>query len=202
MKKFAWIFAAALLALSLAGCDTTDTVSEPEVSETTGYTVDYDAMSEEDARVRRVSDQVVREEYGFADLSVFEIKVTKYEWDGSYSVNYTLKIQNYTSGEYYVVKLTEDCKVERSYGSAHQGDYSRYLEAATEEAVKAAEERLKESTRDYDDSGYYYLSIDDDDNLCLSAEIIVHLDPSEYEGRDDMLDHRHVFFTEIICPAP
>ncbi len=174
-KLAALLIMAMLLALPLAGCDM-DIVSTPgtTLSGHESPSIDYDAMSEEDAKVRRVADQAVMKEYGLTDLSIFKISVSDYE--SEYRVRYWLKIQNFSSDERYSVDLSKDCAVV-NIKCENRGVYSRYLECATEELVKAAEEKIeakiKESTKGDDYDPRYHLCIDDEGNLLLTCEAIV-----------------------------
>lgn len=176
-----------LLTLPLAGCE--DFTEAPVV--TSGY---YDSMSEEDAMVRRAADQAVMEQYGLTDLSFFEIAIFKDDglYESKYLVNYTLKIRDYESSERYSVYLAEDFTAIH-FDSSNPGLYSRYLEYVTEEAVEAADAKLKERTKGYSDP-FYSLGVDVYGNLCLSCEVCIRPVPTEA--------YHHLFITEIICPKP
>lgn len=78
-------------------------------------------------------------------------------------------------------------------------DYPEYREAATQEAIWAAKQKIDEQIKEYDNHSIYYLSVDEEGYLCLNTEIIV---PIPKEERNEMRgcgDHEHVFITERIC---
>ena len=62
--------------------------------------------------------------------------------------------------------------------------------------VEAAEKKIMEDTAKYSDSPHFYLSVNDDGELYLAAEVIYYLDePDENVG---CYDHEHLFFSERI----
>lgn len=107
---------------------------------------------------------------------------------GEYSVDYTLMIGNYRTWESYHVSFNGDKTVKNSY-SSHEGVYSAYLPYATDEKIREAEEKLKTQLEKYDTHSGFYLQIDDEGYLCLTAEVIVR----------SANDHDHQFFSERIC---
>lgn len=203
MRKISALFCMlVLLTLSLVGC------AESVAGESVG-SVNYNAMSEEDARIRRIADAAVAEEFGITDFSDYGINIDyQYKDYGIYHVEYTLRIHDYCTKESVTVKISSDFEVENVHGN-YFGQYSRYLKNATEEAVRQAEEKLDEQVKFYEENSGYYLSIDNEGYLCLNCEAITHRAPPApaVDGNPDgeetaYIDHEHLFFSERICPKP
>ena len=146
-------------------------------------------LTEEELAVIEVANAAILKEYPISSLDNYRIDIIR-NTSGEYSVIYRLLIGEYPTFEKYSVRLNTDKSVKDVYGD--YGEYAVYLPYATPERIKAAEDKLKNQTEEYDRSSFY-LSIDDEGYLCLQAEIIVKIPPS---------DHEHKFFSERICPLP
>ena len=148
--------------------------------------------TEEELEMIELADAFMATEYPAVLLEDCRVE-TRQNTKGEYTVEYTLTIGSYRTGESYTVRFDADKKVENSY-SSHEGIYSVYLPYATEDKISAAEEKLKTQLEKYDRHSGFYLQIDDDGFLCLTAEVIVDL---PYGNPD----HEHKFFNERICGA-
>ena len=197
MKKFILPLIILLLTFSLVGCAWGDRVSDSETEthlETAPETMPWEAsdIPHYERPFREIADKALMEKFALTNLSPYEIDVTFS--DSGHRIRYRLYIQEYRTDESYTVYLTPDDKVDRIEGS--YGQYARYLQNATAEAVAAAKARLLTQFSSLVDhnSPYYYLTIDSEGYLCLSAEIIVDLESSP-------LGHEHRFFSEPICNA-
>lgn len=214
MKRFTILITLlTLLALPLAGC--ADPAETPGAADGAGTgtgsevrSIDYDAMDEEEAKVRRVADAAVKKEYGITDFTDYGISTDFNEYFGNYFVIYSLKIQGYASSEEVAVQVSPDYEVKNVNGF-DIGRYSPYLEVATEEAVRQAEGKLDEQVKGYSENSGYYLGIDNEGNLLLCCEVITHQPPPAPAVDGDpndavtvYIDHDHLFFSEIICPKP
>ena len=145
-------------------------------------------LTEEELAVIEVANAAILKEYPISSLDNYRIDIIR-NTSGEYSVIYRLLIGEYPTFEKYSVSFNTDKSVKDVYGD--YGEYAVYLPYATPERIKAAEDKLKNQTEEYDRSSFY-LSIDDEGYLCLQAEIIVKIPPS---------DHEHKFFSERICKA-
>ena len=171
---------------------------ETPAQETEAETADpYEGLSSAKRQIREIADKALRAKYDIPSLEHFSVEVT--DFSDSYSVRYVLMIHGYETGEHYSVDLTKTLTVESVYGF-HSGQYACYLETATAEAIKAAEEKLGRGG-----SGPY-LSIDNEGYLCLSLEEIVPITPETDENGNEIMegcgDHKHEFYHERICPKP
>lgn len=220
-KAMIWVLALLLAAaLPLAGCELLDQpvpeetetdssiLIDPEktdsetaaetAAETEADTADpYEGLSSAERQIREIADKALRAKYDIPSLEHFSVKVTNFS--DRYSVRYVLMIHGYETDEHYSVDLTKTLTVESVYGF-HTGQYACYLETATAEAIKAAEEKLGRGG-----SGPY-LSIDNEGYLCLSLEEIVPITPETDENGNEIMegcgDHKHEFYHERICPKP
>lgn len=146
------------------------------------------------AEVRKKTDPLVKKEYSLDDLSVYEFDVFYSESQDQYSVTYRLYIQGYRTYEEYIVVIDAKGKPV-SFRASHQGEYSCYLESATEERMAAAEADIERQASKYGKSGKGSLHIDEGE-LCLCLEIIVNVPYSEDVPCGD---HRHVFLHARVC---
>ncbi len=150
--------------------------------------------TEEELAVIELADAEILKKFPIGSLANYQVRIDK-NAKGGYSVRYTLMIGNYRTNESYTVRVNEDRTVESIYGE--YGEYAAYLPYATEDKIRAAEEKLTEQIEKYDESSGFYLTIDSEGYLCLHTEIIV-----KYEnvfGGGCGIDHDHKFFTERIC---
>ncbi|MBQ8382411.1 MAG: hypothetical protein IJX47_04305 [Clostridia bacterium] len=157
------------------------------------------------AKIRAVTDPLVRETYGVTDWSTYRIQIDYAENLDQYSVDYDLEICGYHTYESISIYLTPALTVVR-HNSPNAGKYSCYLKNATEEAVSAAEDRLRAKIGDQEGGSGFYLQIDQEGYLCLAVEFIVSIDPPEPDENGYAVggcgyDHKHVFYTERICGA-
>ena len=146
------------------------------------------------AEVRKKTDPLVKKEYSLDDLSVYEFDVFYSESQDQYSVTYRLYIQGYRTYEEYVVVIDAKGKPV-SFRASHQGEYSCYLESATEERMAAAEADIERQASKYGKSGKGSLHIDEGE-LCLCLEIIVNVPYSEDVPCGD---HEHIFLHARVC---
>lgn len=147
--------------------------------------------------LRAIADAAILEKYPETDFANFNVRVILNN-EGGGSVHYDLLIGGYRSDFSYWVKLSSDKKVLRLdvFGQEYM-DFSRKIDINN---IKKAELELDKQTQQYNQKSGYYLSIDQDGNLCLSCEIIVEYDVSdEMYGKGCCFDHDHLFFSEIVC---
>ena len=187
MRKSTVILLAVLLfVLSFSGCS--------------GDWWQYRNLSEEDEKIRKISDQAIKEKFNIKDLSSYNIEINK-EADGSIYVSYELFIQDYKTNESYQVEISEDGTVDKVHGK--YGKYAVYLPKATKKAVMTAEKKLIEQAKEYGDGGTpFFLGIDSEGYLYLCVEYIVEIDPSTRDENGNPIgceDHTHVILKERIC---
>lgn len=151
-------------------------------------------------KIRAVTDPFVKTNYGVTDLSLYDLEMsTGY-------VRYNLKIGGYRTNETIYVDLDEQLNI-TNHRCPDQGKYSCFLKNATEEAIRSAEERMREKCQKRGESGSgFYLQIDQEGYLCLAIEFIVDIDPPRLDEDGNEIggcgyDHDHVFFMERICGA-
>lgn len=206
MKKTVILALALLLAaaLPLAGCELLDQPFpeateidssipiDPDKTETADP---YEGLSEDERRIREIADAALLEVYDLPGWEHFEIEIS-HGVNGvtDIFVRYRLTIYGYRTYESYSVTLNADRTVKNLFGSS-EGEYSRYLATVTEEAFRAAEQKIGAGG---------YLSIDSEGWLCLSREDIVSITPETDADGNEILegcgDHKHVFTNERICP--
>ena len=210
MKKYRIpaLASALVLAAVLSGCGgaeppaVTDTVATVGTGE---LPAEAETLSAEDsALVERAAD-ILRGEYDLPDREHLVAEVSRHVSNGEASVTLQLWIGGYRTWESYTVYFSGNGSVKRM-SDMDPGEYSRYPENATPEAVAAAKASLKEQLAPYDQHSGVYLSIDEEGYLCLSAEVIVDLVPPLLSGLFSEggcgIDHEHRFFNQRICPAP
>ena len=183
----------------LAGCSSQEPVTiDPRIPQldeeemTTPLGEDGQGLTPRE--IKTVTDHLLKEEYGIDDLSVYGFEVFYSKRQDQYSVTYRLYIQGYRTYEEYVVVIDAKGKPV-SFRALHQGEYSRYLESATEEQMAAAEADIERQASKYGKSGKGSLHIDEGE-LCLCLEIIVDVPYSEDVPCGD---HRHVFLHARVC---
>ena len=94
------------------------------------------------------------------------------------------------NGEYTLTLPTSKKTLELSDS---EDNFVTYISDAL---VESAEEKITEDAAKYSDSPHFYLTVKDDGELYLAAEVIYYLDePDENEG---CYDHKHLFFSERI----
>ena len=183
----------------LAGCSSQEPVTIapriPQLDEEEMTTpLGEDGQGLTPREIKTVTDHLLKEEYGIDDLSVYGFEVFYSKRQDQYSVTYRLYIQGYRTYEEYVVVIDAKGKPV-SFRALHQGEYSRYLESATEEQMAAAEADIERQASKYGKSGKGSLHIDEGE-LCLCLEIIVDVPYSEDVPCGD---HRHVFLHARVC---
>lgn len=161
-------------------------------------------LSPEDAALADRAAEILWEEYDLPAREHFDTEVRRHVSNGRASVEFELHIGGYRTWESYTVYFETDGSV-RKVSDSSMGEYSRFLENATSERMSAAEAALTERLAEYGEHSGYYLTVDDEGYLCLSAEVIVELTPSLLAGLFSEggcgVDHEHKFFNERICGA-
>lgn len=154
----------------------------------------------DEAKIRQAGDKIVKSQYGISDLSAYQLRIDEHADGSKYHLQYELYIGKYRTNEEIWIELSTTLQCLRvSY--LNQGDYSRFLKNATPQAVSAAEDRLRAKIGDQEGGSGFYLQINQEGFLCLAAEFIVPVDPSEQDEMAGCIDHKHVFYTERICGA-
>lgn len=168
--------------------------------EITALKVEVNSTVLDDDALQMIADTAIKKKFGLTDLGHYLISFSRHPIDRMASVDYRLKLFGLYTGEVYKVFLNEDGTVIDIRGD--YGEYARYLPYATKEAYDAAKAKLDEKSKRGGEAGYY-LEIDSEGYLCLSTEIILHLDPPVDENGNAMsgcgVDHDHQFFSERIC---
>ena len=160
------------------------------------YTVDYDAMPEEEATVRKAADKALLQEYGFDGVYHCEVKLDKYPAKEHYMVRYKLTPFGHNTPEHYTVYVGFDGTVQDVSGS-NVGEYSYFLPELTESKVKNAAKKLDKQVEKYTNHDIYYFSVAKDGSLQLSCEVIT------YDvAPDNLTAHKHLMFYEKVCDKP
>ena len=155
-------------------------------------------LTDEERAIIALADAEILKKYPIESLDHYQISIDQGR-NGDYFVRYKLMIGNYRTYESYTVELNADKTIGDVYGD--YGEYAAYLPYATEEKIRAAEEKLEKQLEKYDERSHFYLSIDGEGYLCLNAEIIIKYEGT-FEGGGCGIDHDHKFFTERICSLP
>ena len=183
IRKFLTVFLCILMVLVITGCKGSSTLTPFNENWN-----DYSSLSEKEAEIRKTADSAIMRAYSFNDLSNFKIKYTY----STSSVIYTLMFGKYETDESYHVTFNDNGEYEVK--DVNGGMYSCYLGYITDADIEKAEKNLTEQVRQYEKhlTPRFYLSVDNDDYLCLTNEVII-----ESEN-----DHQHKFLTERICKKP
>lgn len=155
-------------------------------------------LTDEERAIIELANAEILKKYPIKSFDHYQISIDQGR-KGYFFVRYELMIGNYRTYESYTVKLNADKTIEDVYGN--YGEYAAYLPYATEDKIRAAEEKLEKQLEKYDERSHFYLSIDKEGYLCLNAEIIIEYE-GFFEGGGCGIDHDHKFFTERICPSP
>ena len=183
--------------------ESTEESKEESKEETTEETF---LSAEEELQLCRIATEAINDEFGDVDLSSFEASIYKFK-SGEISVSYTFVLCGIRTEEGFSVELTPELEVKRTY-SDNIGKYSKYLnDVEFKTAVEAAKAKIDEKATSYNETPDYYF-IEEEGYLCLSTELIVNIDPPNYETEPGGtviecgcgIDHDHIFFTERICP--
>jgi tetrahydromethanopterin S-methyltransferase subunit A len=79
-----------------------------------------------------------------------------------------------------------------------QEEYITYVDKIDVDLLISAEEKISKQIKEYSNKSGLYLDVWED-YLCLSAEVIVELEPDLVEGESGAIfDHEHKFFRERI----
>ena len=147
----------------------------------------------------------VKEEYGIDDLDNYSVSISEHASKPQKTVRYELYLFGYKTYEEYSVTIDNNGTV-LDYYAANAGEYSCFLPYLTIEKIQEAEEKLKIKLEEYGSGNDMYLQINNQNQLCLCFEVIVHIDPPKSEIIDGEIvnggcniDHKHVFESEVIC---
>ena len=117
--------------------------------------------------------------------------------DDLYYLYYVFGIGGYPSSEKIIVQIRSDMSV-KEHTHYHLGEFSGYLDSVSLRSVEEAARRLEEKMADKGGSNSgIRLEMDSEGYLCLTVELIVHVDPSEQDETVDG-DHRHYNYSERI----
>ena len=161
-------------------------------------TVPSDLNSEE---LIRLAEERVASEYGIADMSQYKLMFRELN-DGRFKAEFDLYISGYATHESYWVTFASDGEIIDTT-DINGNEYSRYLPYISEESIKEAEDKLKKSLEKHNRNSGFYISIDNEGYLCLSAEVIVEYEVSDTDGDGFIeggcgIDHEHIFYSERI----
>ena len=181
--------------LILPSCEDIESVSVDPMAE---YTPNYEGLSEQEIKVRKIADEAIKEEFGFNNLANYQISVKRVTGESvgyrtnanKFTVGYTLQIGGIVTDERYSVTV-EEYEVVDIYGD--YGEFAEYLSLVSKEDVdKAVDELIEkfngEITRD---ECYFHIS---DGKLTLWCEKIV----STPDGSGSCGDHKHVMHKVVV----
>ena len=185
MKKLLCFFFICLIVLSIGGCGKDS--------------VDYDAMPEEEATVRKAADKALTEKFGFDDFTYCKIEIENGAEDELQTVSYELEMFGYPTAEDYTVKLCTDGTV-RSVDGENAGEYSCFISKVTEKDIKKAVKALDEKLGWGEDPDYF-LQVDDNGDLYLKyyKEYEMY---AMYPDRGCVLKINKVSREELVCKRP
>ena len=206
MKKLFIFTVLLLLALSLFSCNTQKDVDE--TSDPSENLTDRDDMEFSDAElaILEVSDKIFTETYGFKDLSLFYINISEWKDRDRYTVSYHLTFNGIRTDEYYRIELDKNMSLLET-DAYNEGKFSKYIgNPSLMDAMQAARKSIESQTTAYNEPNHFYFT-EEDGYLYLCSEIIVDIDPPEYQTDEDGyiyggcgIDHEHIIFSEKICP--
>jgi hypothetical protein len=199
-KTMIWVLVLLLAtALLLTGCELLDEPFPEETETDSSILIDPEKtqpeteapLTPEEEALVELAAEALWAQHDLPAREHFKVSIHPHASNGSNRVQFTLRIGNYRTDEYYNVRISADGEVTEIDGGYH--NYRQFIKGATAEKIAAAEAGLDGQIASYGDqhSGYY-LSIDKEGYLCLTCEVIV----DKAFG-----DHEHKFFTERICPA-
>ena len=197
-----------IIASMLISCN--PTISQNNAENSTGTETETPSNKEEytqqELDIIQISNNELTQKFGITDFSVFKITVNQFG-TGEISVSYSVLLEGIFTEEQYFVNLDDDLNIIGSRAS-NAGKYSKYLKDSNfKTALYAAKAKIDEKAASYNETPHYYF-MEKDGYLCLCTELIVNIDPPNYEIDDDGtvieggcgIDHDHIFFTEPICP--
>lgn len=166
---------------------------------------DRDPSDPETVDLLAITDAKIKEEYGIDNLDDYSVRISEHASNPQKTVEYELYLFGYKTYESYYITIDDNGMVLKYYAS-NEGEYSRFLPYLTVEKVQAAEEKLKTKLEKYGGGSGMYLQVINQNQLCLSFEVIVDIDPPKSEIIDGEIvnggcniDHKHVFESEVIC---
>ena len=166
---------------------------------------DRDPNDPETVALLAITDAKIKEEYGIDNREDYSVRIGEHASKPQKTVKYELYLFGYETYESYNITIDNNGTVLKYYAS-NEGEYSRFLPYLTVEKVQAAEEKLKTKLEKYGGGSGMYLQIINQNQLCLSFEVIVDIAPPKSEIIDGEIvnggcniDHKHVFESEVIC---
>ena len=118
-------------------------------------------------------------------------EISKYiNEESGYEQTGTSKYITEENGEYTLTLPISQKKIKLN---SSEDNFVNYI---SDTLVEAAEKKIMEDTAKYSDSPHFYLSVNDDGELYLAAEVIYYLD--ELDENVGCYDHEHLFFSERI----
>lgn len=167
--------------------------------------------TEEELSLYEIADKTIMDKFHTKNLSEFKVSL-HYLSDGRIEVRYELELYGIPTNEDYSVYLSPEHEVVDIY-SNDVGIYSRFVndknfEKALSSAKEGIEEQAQRHGKEISDNMLYY--VEKDGYLFLYHEIIVDIDPPNYEtdqygdvieGGGCGIDHDHVLLSEQICPV-
>jgi hypothetical protein len=149
--------------------------------------------------LRKIADQVIKEQYGISDLGCFKIDIRRYQKGAR--VTYELFIHGYPTNSEFAVTFDTNGNFSSVY-DYNCSKYLKYLPNATPEAVQAAVKQLEADPMvAHRPNAPLYYSIDQEGYLCLGTEVIINIDPPEDETFTSgcNIDHKHIFPSARVC---
>ena len=180
--------------------------TETEITVEDQFEAETKQYTEEELEILKVSDDELTRKFGINDFSIFKITVNQFG-TGKIFVYYSFSLEGIFTDEEYFVILDDDLNITESRAS-NVGKYSKYLnDKDFKAAFYSAKAKIDEKAASYNETPHYYF-MEIDGYLCLSTELIVNIDPPNYETEPDGtviedgcgIDHEHIFFYERICP--
>lgn len=166
---------------------------------------DRDPNDPETVALLAITDAKIKEEYGIDNLDDYSVRIGEHASKPQKTVSYELYLFGYKTYESYYITIDNNGMVLKYYAS-NEGEYSRFLPYLTVEKVQEAEEKLKTKLEKYGGGSGMYLQVINQNQLCLSFEVIVDIAPPKSEIIDGEIvnngcniDHKHVFESEVIC---
>lgn len=194
MKRLIVFMITVLLLITLFGCGT-DVTNDRDTDDP----VDYSAMPENVAKVRKSADTALTAKYGFDDFSNCKINIENDPETQSDIVSYNLEIFEYSTPEKYSVKVNSDGEVD-SVNGYRAGEFSCFIANVTEKDIKKAEKALDEKLRWGDEPKYFFV-VDDNGDLYLKFYKIYEMEFIMADG-SHVRKNEEVSHQELVCKKP
>ena len=162
----------------------------------------FNVFGTQEKKIIALADRAMRSKYPLFPLGSFYVTLRE-RTDGGFRAVYSLKLGGKMTSEDFCVEVDASIKNASLDVYPKSTLYAAFIFRVNEEKIRAAELKLREAAREYQDLRSCSLHYDEDDRtLYLMTELIIEIecDPDAPGGCG--IDHEHLFFREKVCSLP